>query len=193
MDLHPPPGATDRLIQHLEILAAWNRTHNLTAVRNRKDMITKHLIDSLSISKFVKGNQIIDIGSGAGFPGIPVAIVQPHREFVLVDAKAKKTQFLRHVVRKLALENVSVVESRIEQFAVHEMFDSVLVRALGSLNAIAELAFPLLAPGGAVLAMKGRYPDKEIKQLKVKCSLSVQVLNVPYLNAERHLISMRHK
>ncbi len=184
--------AVECLIRHAELLLKWSQAYNLTGIRNLHDIMVKHVLDSLTITEYVQGPSIIDIGSGAGFPGIPIALAKPECQVTLLDSNSKKIRFLEHSVSQLQLENVEVVCDRIQEFAKRgRKFDTVVVRALGSLNAIAELGFPVLKPNGEILAMKGKYPERELKSLKLPGEFSTHPLSVPGLSADRHLFALR--
>ncbi len=179
----------NRLAVYLEELARWNRAYNLTAVRDIDDMISRHLADSLSIRPFLHGRRMIDIGSGAGLPGLPLALVEPTRTFTLLDSNSKKTRFLTHVTGLLSMQNTDVVRSRVEDYAPAAGFDTVTCRAFATLTDICELAGHLLAVDGRILAMKGRYPHKEIDALAAGWKLlDVHELRVPGAQKERHLV-----
>ncbi len=179
----------DRLAAYLGELARWNRTYNLTAVRDIDDMISRHVADSLSIRAFLHGERIIDIGSGAGLPGVPLALAEPGKTFALLDSNSKKTRFLTHVTALLGMQNTDVVRSRVEDYAPAAGFDTVTCRAFATLTDICELAGHLLADGGQILAMKGRYPQKEIDALAAGWRLlDVHELRVPGAQTERHLV-----
>ena len=135
---------------------------------------------------------VIDLGSGSGFPGIAIALVKPQTRMILLDAKQKKVQFLRHAVATLGFTNVSVVHQRIQQLATDAIYDTIVARSLGSVAAIAELAMPLLAPGGRVIAMKGKRPTEEIAALNTPCRVSVKKLKVPFVEGERHAVILEH-
>lgn len=155
----------DRFSQYLEMLDEWNQTYNLTAVRDPARMVTHHLLDSLAVLEYCQGDQLMDLGSGAGLPGIPLAIQRPDWQFQLVDSNGKKTRFLQHVVRRLALANVTVARERGETVDGH--FNTIVVRAFGSLRKIAAVCEPLLAPEGLVVAMKGQISDGELGEYRV--------------------------
>jgi len=154
-----------QLIDYLALLVKWNRVYNLTAVRNPQQMVQRHLLDSLAILPYVRGQRIIDLGSGAGLPGIPLAIALPETQVVLIDSQLKKTRFLQQVVTELRLTNVEVVCQRIENYAPPQLFDSVISRALASLAQIARWSAHLLAEHGVILAMKGQFPQDEADEL----------------------------
>lgn len=185
------------LLAYLALLARWNRTYNLTAVRDPREMVTKHLLDSLAMHPFVddlvrSGGQLADLGTGPGLPGIPLAIVKPGLRVALVESNGKKARFLREAVRQLGLQDVRVIESRIEAVAEPGAFAAITARALATLPLIVELGGHLLAPGGVLLAMKGAYPAEEIAALPPGWEVAgSHSLRVPGLDAERHLVVVR--
>ena len=178
------------LLDYLALLARWNATYNLTAIRDPREMVAKHLLDSLAMHPYVDGiGTLADLGTGPGLPGIPLAIAKPSLRVTLVESNGKKVRFLREAVRKLALPNVAVVESRIEAFDAPGRFDAITARALATLPLILELGGHLLRPGGVLLAMKGVVPQDEIAALPPGWSvLATHALAVPGLEAERHLV-----
>jgi len=180
-----------RLLDYIALLARWNRTYNLTAVRDPKEMVPVHLLDSLSVAPYVEGERVLDLGSGPGLPGIPLAVIQPQRRFTLLDANAKKTRFLRQAVAELGLTNVEVFWGRAESYRPDPGFDCITTRAFGELSDILSLAQPLLRQGrGLVLAMKGRRPEGKLANLG-PTEVHVIPLRVPRLNRERHLVLIR--
>ncbi|MGV8941156.1 MAG: 16S rRNA (guanine(527)-N(7))-methyltransferase RsmG [Lysobacter sp.] len=182
------------LSDYLELLLRWNRAYNLTAVRDPLEMVDKHLLDSLAMHPYVdaiaaEGGALADLGTGAGLPGIPLALAKPGLRVTLVESNGKKARFMREVVRKLGLRDVQVAESRIEALDLPGHFDAITARALASLPLILELGGHLLKPDGRLLAMKGAYPSDEIAALPSAWSVSQSyALTVPGLAAERHLI-----
>ncbi len=180
-------------LAYAQLLLKWNQTSNLTAIRNLEGVVDKHFLDSLAIVGQVHGSTVIDLGSGTGFPGIAVAIARPDWKVCLVDAKGKKVQFLRHAVATLNFTNVQVIHQRIQDLSSGPIFDTVLARSLGSVAAIAELALPLLKPGGRVIAMKGKYPGDEIAALQIPCQVTVKKLKVPHFDGERHCVVIEHE
>lgn len=182
------------LLDYVALLVRWNATYNLTAVRDPREMVGKHLLDSLAMHAFVDdiaaaGGSLADLGTGAGLPGIPLAIAKPGLRVVLVESNGKKVRFMREAVRKLGLANVEVVESRIEAYDAPGRFDAITARALATLPLIVALGGHLLRPGGVLLAMKGVLPDEEIAALPPGWQLrAAHVLAVPGLDAERHLV-----
>ncbi len=179
-----------RLCRHLELLAQWNRTLNLTAIQNIDDMVTLHLLDSLSIAPFVRGQTILDIGSGGGFPGIPLAVINPEIQVTLIDSRGKRVEFLRYVCATLGLRNVQVAASRVENYQSAEKVDTLATRAFASFKETLRMTAGLHHPGGQLLAMKGRHPAHEIACLDpvLRMRVTVEKLQVPLLDAERHLI-----
>jgi 16S rRNA (guanine527-N7)-methyltransferase len=180
-----------QLVAHLDLLDDWNTRMNLTAIRERSQQITKHLLDSLTMRPWLQGPRVADIGSGAGFPGIPLAIVAPEMHFALVESVGKKCRFLEHVRDTLALPNLEVVQSRAEDYRPAERFDTVLARAVGPVADLVKFAGGLVAGGGRFLAMKGRYPQEELaRKLNGWKVAAVHKLSVPGLDEERHLVEL---
>jgi 16S rRNA (guanine527-N7)-methyltransferase len=180
-----------RLVAHLDLLDEWNARMNLTAIRDRPSQLTKHLLDSLTVQPYLSGERIADVGSGAGFPGIPLAIVEPHRQFTLIESTGKKCRFLEHVRDTLKLKNVTVVQSRAESYKPDRRFDTVLARAVGPVADLVKVAGPLVVGGGRLLAMKGRYPEQELAaRLDGWKVAAVHPLSVPGLGEERHLVEL---
>lgn len=180
-----------RLVTHLDLLDEWGARMNLTAIRDRPAQLTKHLLDSLSVRPYLRGMRVADVGSGAGFPGIPLAIVEPGRHFVLIESTGKKCRFMEHVRDTLGLANVEVVQSRAEAYEPGERFDTVLARAVGPVADLVKAAGRLVAGGGRLLAMKGRYPEQELAaKLNGWKVAAVHRLVVPGLEEERHLVEL---
>jgi 16S rRNA (guanine527-N7)-methyltransferase len=181
-------GALLTLVDELE---RANAQFNLTAIRDRTGMLNKHLLDSLSAQPFLRGERIADVGTGAGFPGLPLAIANPRRHFALIEATGKKARFVEHTARHLSLANVEIVNERAERYRPFEPFDTVIARALASLADFVAYAGHLCAPGGRLLAMKGRRPDEEISALpKAFRVLAVHRVRLPGLDDERHLVEI---
>lgn len=180
------PGEAARLLQLLDELERWNRSYNLTAIDSREEMITHHLLDSLSISADLAGGRIADVGTGAGFPGLPLAIANPSRQFTLIDSNGKKVRFVRHAAHKLALRNVSALHARAETLRPEAPFDTVTARALAALPELLVQLAPLCGPATRVLAMKGRWPAEELEKLPAPWRLTgSRTIEVPGLDAER--------
>jgi 16S rRNA (guanine527-N7)-methyltransferase len=179
----------DPLLRYLELLIKWNKAYNLTAIRDPHEMVVLHLLDSLTAYPFVRGPNILDVGTGAGLPGIPLAIAMPEQHFTLLDTNGKKTRFLEHAVRQLPLKNVDVQKVRIEDFSIAQPYDSIVSRAFSSLSLFVDTCGPLLRPDGCLLAMKGKLPKEEITALnEAQWRIGSHELEVPGLAAERHMI-----
>jgi 16S rRNA (guanine527-N7)-methyltransferase len=153
-----------RLLRLVEELERWNRTYNLTAIRNRDDMLTHHLLDSLSAHPDLRGVSVADVGTGAGFPGLPLAVVNRDRRFTLIDSNGKKVRFVQHAARELGLENVEALHTRVETLK-DRSFDTVIARAFAALPDLVVNVAPLCGPHTRVLAMKGKWPQDEIDAL----------------------------
>jgi 16S rRNA (guanine527-N7)-methyltransferase len=180
----------DQLLEYVALLARWNTTYNLTSVRDPRDMVVRHILDSLAVAPYLRGANLADVGSGPGLPGIPLALLFPEREFVLIDANGKMARFMREAVRALGLSNVRIEQQRVE--AVQGSFDCVTARAFASLADMLALGGQLLTIDGIWLALKGRYPEDEISALPAGFELAgSERLQVPGLDAERHLIMVR--
>jgi 16S rRNA (guanine527-N7)-methyltransferase len=190
MGIDLPAPARARLAQHLELIAKWNRVHNLTAVRETDQMVVLHLLDSLSALPHLEGAEtILDVGTGPGLPGIPVAIARPDARVTLLDSSHKKCAFLQQAKTELALDNVTVVCDRVEQWQSDTKFDAVVSRAFSDLGDFVTQARHLVAPGGRLLAMKGVYPFDEIARVPDTHRVArVLELHVPKLDAKRHLV-----
>ena len=190
------PGAgldavqVSRLLAYLELLQRWNRAYNLTAIRDPDEMVIRHLLDSLSVLPWIRGTRVLDAGTGAGLPGVPLAIARPDLTVTLLDSAGKKVRFLNHVARELRLENVLPVQARLESFQPESDCDTIISRAFSSLAAFARAARHL-AGDARLLAMKGRYPVEELDSLPCWVRVeSVQKLAVPGLQEDRHLVIM---
>ena len=185
------PAQVRALLALVAELAEWNTRFNLTAITEPAEVVDKHLLDSLAVLPHLKGLQVADVGSGAGFPGLPLAIVDPDRRFTLIESTGKKAGFLRQAVSKLQLPNVDVVHGRAEAFKPPHPFDSVIARALGPLADFVRVAGHLAGRGGRLLAMKGQAPEGELKALpKGWKVLAVRPIRVPGLDAERCLVEL---
>lgn len=180
-----------RLLQLLDELDDWNQRMNLTAIRDRSQQISKHVLDSLSVQPYLRGQRIADIGTGAGFPGLPLALVNPERQFTLVDSTAKKLRFVDHVATLLGLANVTTVHTRAEDYKPRERFDCILARAVGPIENFVKWCGHLCVSGGRLLAMKGRSPDAELELLPTGWKVAaIHRLQVPTLDEERHLVEI---
>ncbi|ANE53800.1 16S rRNA (guanine(527)-N(7))-methyltransferase RsmG [Methylomonas sp. DH-1] len=179
-------GQIEALLRFVALMGKWNKAYNLTAVRDPLDMVGLHILDSLAVLPHIKPELIADIGTGAGLPGIPLAICRPDCRFVLVDSNSKKTRFVQQAVLELKLTNVDVVHSRVEQFKPSRLFDMVLMRAFASMPDIVKMTGHLLAEDGVLLAMKGQQPIGELAGIGAE--YQVIPLAVPGVDAERCLI-----
>ena len=179
----------DALLDELE---RWNRKVNLTAIHDRREMTTVHIEDSLVARPYLEGRTILDVGTGPGFPGLPLAIVEPEREFTLLDSNNKKIMFVQHVAGLLGLDNVTAVKGRGEDYAPGHRFDTVIARALAALPRLVEIAGHHVREDGVFVALKGRYPAEELEELKAPWSFDVEELHVPGLeDGSRHAVLLR--
>lgn len=180
------------LLGYLELLAKWNKAYNLTAVRDINEMVSRHLLDSLSIVPYIKGNYWLDVGSGGGMPGIPLAIIFPDTEFTLLDSNGKKTRFLTQVALQLKLTNVNVVNQRVESFHVKQPFTGIVSRAFSSLVEFINLTKHLAGEETEWLAMKGVYPEQELQSLPAEFKVEADYqLTVPNCEGQRHLLIIK--
>lgn len=179
----------EQFANYLALMAKWNKTYNLTAITDPKEMVLRHISDSLAINDFLEGDRIIDVGTGAGLPGIPLAIVNPEKKFVLLDSNSKKTRFLTQVIAELCIENVDIVRERAENYRNSVCFDCVISRAFASMDKMLTLTQHLCCQNGYFLAMKGPDYIEELanipKTFTVKWAKSLAVLG---LNAKRYLV-----
>lgn len=180
------------LIQYVELLNKWNKAYNLTSIRDPKDMVVKHIMDSLMVGPLLEGESFIDVGTGPGLPGIPLAILYPERNFVLLDSLGKRITFLRQVVYQLKLNNVTPVKARVEEYHPEKPFDGVLSRAFSSLLDMVTWCDHLVTvEHGRFLALKGHYPNDEVAALPSNVSVAKShTITVPRLEGERHLIEL---
>jgi len=185
----------ETLSRYLDLLAKWNRTYNLTAIRERSQMITHHLHDSLAVVPWLPGRRgirVLDVGTGAGLPGIPLSVARPDSTFVLLDANQKKIAFVTQAAIELSLANVHAVAARVEDFVAEQRFDVVISRAFSDVGTFARLASPLVAPDGVLIAMKGARATDELGALAPNIAVvATPELEVAGLDAKRHLIVMR--
>ncbi|MCB1724456.1 MAG: 16S rRNA (guanine(527)-N(7))-methyltransferase RsmG [Chromatiaceae bacterium] len=191
MSLHLDADQQERLVGYLELLERWNKVFNLTAVRDRADMVRRHLLDSLSILPWVVAGPVLDVGTGAGLPGIPLAIARPQLAFSLLDSNGKKTRFVRQVVAELGLANVEVINGRVEALARPRAFTRITSRAFATLADMLAGSDALLADGGRWLAMKGAAPLAELRELPNGIDAEVVELQVPGEPGRRHLVIMQ--
>ena len=182
----------DRFEVLLDELERWNRKVNLTAVRDRAGMQRLHIDDSVAALPLLHGNSVLDVGTGPGFPGLPLAILDPGREFTLLDSNNRKIQFVQHAANLLGLDNVSAVKARSEDYAPGRRFDTVIARALAALPKLVEIAGHHVREDGVFVALKGRYPAAELEELQAPWSHDVTELSVPGLEAgSRHAVILR--
>lgn len=180
------------LMRYVRLLERWNRTYNLTAIRDPAEMISRHVLDSVSVMPWCNSsNHLLDAGTGPGLPGIPLAIMQPALDVILLDSAGKKIRFLNHVKRELALENIFPVQARLEAFETADAIDAIISRAFTKLGAFAEASRRLCGSSTRLLAMKGRFPEQELDQLPEWVKVhSIEKLLVPGLQEDRHLVIM---
>ena len=190
-----PPGAAEKFAALLAELEKWNRRVNLTAIRDPDEMVTGHLLDSLVARPLLAGTRVLDVGTGPGFPGLPLAIVEPQRHFTLLDSSRKKIMFVQHVAGLLGLDNVAAVKGRGEDYAPGQRFDTVIARALAALPRLVEIAGHHVREDGVFVALKGRYPAEELEQMSNRpWGFTVAELNVPGLaKGSRHAVLLRRK
>ena len=182
----------DQLIQLVQLLNKWNKAYNLTSVRDPQEMLVKHILDSIVVSSYLQGDHFIDVGTGPGLPGLPLAIINPTKQFVLLDSLGKRISFIRNAVRELGLTNVEPVLSRVEEYQPEQKFDGVLSRAFASLKDMTDWCHHLPKENGYFYALKGIYHEDEVQELDKKFEVKdVITLNVPELVGERHLIVLR--
>jgi 16S rRNA (guanine527-N7)-methyltransferase len=187
-------GQRSSLLALIDELRTWNSRFNLTAIRDPRDMVGKHLLDSLSVQPWLRGSSVADVGTGAGFPGLPLAVMNPGRRFTLIESTSKKARFVEHAAATLGLGNVEVVNARAEAYQPPTPFDTVVCRAVGKLADFVKLAGHLCARNGRMFAMKGRHPEAELAGLPAGWRVvAVHRLAVPGLDAQRHLVELaRH-
>jgi 16S rRNA (guanine527-N7)-methyltransferase len=185
-------AAQEKLLAYIALLAKWNRVYNLTAIREPERMLSHHVLDSLAVLPHVEGPSIADVGSGAGLPGIPLALARPDWRVALIESNHKKTAFLRQAVIELGLGNPEIREERAETVTPRGVYDTAIARAFSDLAQFVAAAAPLLKPAGSLIAMKGVYPYEEIAALPEGCRVDKVVsLEVPGVEGERHLVIMR--
>jgi len=193
LGVHLDAATVARMLAYVALLERWNRRFNLTAIRDRAAMIPGHLLDSLAIAPRLHGRRIADVGSGAGLPGLVLAMALPGIDVLMLDSNGKKTRFVREALRVLELANAAVVQSRVEDYRPEAGFDTVVCRAFAPLPRIVELAGHLCDPDGIILAQKGRYPADEIDAVPAGWEIEVAPLSVPGLDKERHAVTLRRR
>jgi len=191
MHLEMPAASVDQLVNYLDLLTKWNQVYNLTAIREEAKLVSHHVLDSLAVVSHLCDGNIVDVGSGAGLPGIPIAIARPERAVALLDSNHKKAAFLKQAAAELGLVNTQVVTERVESYRPMESFQTVISRAFSDLADFVKLAGHLCAPDGIMIAMKGLHPHDEIAHLPATWKVANTVrLKVPQLEASRHLVFM---
>ncbi|CAH8231818.1 16S rRNA m(7)G527 methyltransferase [Vibrio aestuarianus] len=185
----------NQLVGYVEMLDKWNKAYNLTSVRNPMDMLVKHILDSIVVSPHLQGERFIDVGTGPGLPGIPLAIMNPDKTFFLLDSLGKRIRFIKQVIHELGIKNVTTIQSRVEEFQPEVKFDGVLSRAFASMLDMVEWCHHLpKEQTGLFLALKGQLPEEEIATLPEWCSVTdVKALKVPELEGDRHLVILSRK
>ena len=189
-----PPESIDKLTRLLAELTRWNKRINLTAIRDPGAMVSGHILDSLAVRPMLSGHRVLDIGTGAGFPGLPLAIAEPGIEFRLLDSNGRKISFVRHVIGELGLSNAVAIKLRAEDYAPAERFDTVIARALASIPRLLELAGHLIREDGVLLALKGKHPAEELEPMEELSGWKYVVtdLTVPGLESHaRHVVCLR--
>ena len=191
LGLEVTPETIDGLLTYMVQLKEWSGTYNLIAPRERDFLLARHVLDSLSIAPWLQTGSLLDVGTGAGLPGLPLAIAKPEMDVTLLDSAGKKIRFIRHVGRKLKLTNIQPLQQRVEDLSVSEPFANITSRAFASCKSFVEAVRPCVGETTRLLAMKGAFPDKELEELPGWINVeSVEKLTVPYLHAERHLVIM---
>ena len=189
LGLRLAPDIERKLLDYVALIAKWNRVHNLTAVRAKSQMVSAHLLDCLAVAPYLDANTILDVGSGAGLPGIPLALMWPHVSVALMDSNHKKAAFLRQAIIELGLKNATVIGERVENWQPPHLYDLVISRAFSDLPEFLRIAGRMCAENGTVATMKGVYPHEELAQLPPDFKLRrVERLRIPGLPAERHLL-----
>ncbi len=198
LELSINDGQQHKMLDYLGLLEKWNKAYNLTAVRDPLQMVTRHLLDSLTVVTYIKGTRILDVGAGAGLPGIPLAILFPEIQFVLLDSSSKKTRFMTQAIGALAIGNVEVHNGRVEAYLIgagpERLFDQITSRAFAEISLMVTLTKHLLSAEGEWLAMKGQYPTVELAVLEELCeTCEVSAVTVPGDGAARHIVQLTPK
>ncbi len=192
LGINLPNDTGQKLVSYLQLLKKWNQRHNLTAIGSLSKMVTHHLLDCLAISPYLRGVYICDVGSGAGLPGIPLALARPDLQMTLLDSRAKRVSFLRYVASTLKIKNISIEQMRAEEYKPTTLFDTVTARAVAPLGRLIPLCRPLVKRGGRIIAMKSSRLEQEFAQLNSgnRASCRLKELNVPGVNARRCVVVM---
>jgi 16S rRNA (guanine527-N7)-methyltransferase len=188
MGIDLPAPAQEKLLAFLALLEKWNRSYNLTAVRDPEQMVPRHLLDSLTVLPYLQGARVLDIGTGPGLPGIPLALARPDLAFSLLDSNAKKTRFATQAMHELGLKNVVIVQERVEKFHPETKFDTLIARAFASIPDMLAASRHLCAAHGRFLVMKGVFPQEELAAVADGYRAEVRALHIPGLDAARHLV-----
>ena len=182
----------EQLVDYVEMMAKWNKAYNLTSVREPMEMLNKHILDSLAVVPFIQKSRYIDVGTGPGLPGIPLAIACPEAHFVCLDSLGKRVRFMKQVSHELALGNVTPIQSRVEEHQPEKFYDGVLSRAFASLNDMLTWCHHLVDTSGEFLALKGQYPQDELTEIPEDISVvSTHQLDIPFVIGERNLIVLK--
>ena len=194
-DLDVSEQQREQLVGYVAMLDKWNKAYNLTSVRDPQEMLVKHIMDSIIVSTHLQGERFIDVGTSPGLPGVPLAIMNPGKQFFLLDSLGKRIRFIKQVLHELKIENVTPIQSRVEEYQPEDKFDGVLSRAFASITDMVEWCHHLpKAKTGCFLALKGQLPQSEIEQLPGWCSVTdIKALKVPQLEGERHLVILSRK
>lgn len=180
-----------QLVRYLELIQKWNRVFNLTTITEPREMVYLHLVDSLIISPHLYGERLLDVGTGAGLPGIPLALINPNQQWTLLDKNSKKTRFLTQVCAELGLNNVNIAHGRCEDFQPEHCFDSILSRAFSSIGSFVQVTEHLLKPDGMFIAMKGKYPDDELAAIPSTVHIKdILPITIKGMNVERHVVRL---
>lgn len=191
LGLQTPPEVIEKLLAYMALLKEWSGTFNLVSPGERNFLLARHILDSLSLEPWLQSGSLLDIGTGAGLPGLPLAIVDDTRQVALLDSAGKKIRFLRHVVRTLKIDNVQLLHQRVEDGVTGGVFANITSRAFASLTEFAVAARPCADTSTRLLAMKGAHPEQELEELPGWVNvMSVEKLTIPYLHAQRHLVIM---
>ena len=191
---NPSEPQLEKLQAYLQLLQRWNKVYNLTAVRNPESMLTLHIFDSLAVADYIQGDNCLDVGSGAGLPGIPLAIMQPNRQFTMLDTNGKKTRFIQQAIIQLGLNNVKVVQTRVEEWQPEQKFSAIISRAFASIEDFVSSTAGCLQDNGIFYAMKGQLDQIELDELPKEFELKhTHPLIVPMLDAQRHLLEIRRR
>ena len=185
LNLTMPQLVQDKILAYIDLLIKWNKVYSLTAISEPKEILIRHIFDSLAVNPFIIGPNILDFGSGAGLPGMPLALAFPEHNFILLDSVSKKTNFLKHAVLSLDIKNVNIVNSRVERFQFEHGFNTVITRATTDVDMLSKLVKHLQAKSGQVLAMRGKCTDLDLGEFSQ--NITTHKIKVPYLNEERHL------